>query len=58
MIGSQNPASFNPWPSERFAVNHPRWEPYAGKPHGADLWGLRLVSAWNSVACDGDRGKA
>jgi RNA-directed DNA polymerase len=22
-----------PWPSERFAVRHPRWEPYAGKPH-------------------------
>ena len=23
----------HPWPSERFAVIHPRWEPYAGKPH-------------------------
>jgi RNA-directed DNA polymerase len=22
-----------PWPSERFAVTHPRWEPYAGKSH-------------------------
>jgi len=21
------------WPSQRFAVTHPRWEPYAGKPH-------------------------
>src|SRR6201997_1804808 len=21
------------WPSDRFAVRHPRWEPYAGKPH-------------------------
>ena len=21
------------WPSKRFAVNHPRWEPYAGIPH-------------------------
>jgi RNA-directed DNA polymerase len=21
------------WPDARFAVNHPRWEPYAGKPH-------------------------
>jgi len=20
------------WPSDRFAVGHPRWEPYAGKP--------------------------
>ena len=20
-------------PSDRFAVTHPRWEPYAGKPH-------------------------
>jgi group II intron reverse transcriptase/maturase len=23
----------HPWPSVRFAVTHPRWEPYAGKPH-------------------------
>ncbi len=23
----------HPWPQERFAVKHPRWEPYAGKPH-------------------------
>ena len=23
----------NPWPRIRFAVTHPRWEPYAGKPH-------------------------
>jgi RNA-directed DNA polymerase len=23
----------HPWPSQRFAVTHPRWEPYAGKPH-------------------------
>jgi RNA-directed DNA polymerase len=22
-----------PWPSDRFSVRHPRWEPYAGKPH-------------------------
>jgi RNA-directed DNA polymerase len=22
----------HPWPSVRFAVKHPRWEPYAGKP--------------------------
>jgi hypothetical protein len=21
------------WPNQRFAVRHPRWEPYAGKPH-------------------------
>ncbi|HJT79254.1 MAG TPA: group II intron reverse transcriptase/maturase [Gemmataceae bacterium] len=21
------------WPEQRFAVTHPRWEPYAGKPH-------------------------
>jgi len=21
------------WPYQRFAVKHPRWEPYAGKPH-------------------------
>jgi RNA-directed DNA polymerase len=27
------PIILHPWPSERFAVRHPRWEPYAGKPH-------------------------
>src|ERR1700716_3197875 len=27
------PMIFHPWPSDRFAVTHPRWEPYAGKTH-------------------------
>jgi group II intron reverse transcriptase/maturase len=27
------PAILHPWPDRRFAVTHPRWEPYAGKPH-------------------------
>ena len=27
------PRILHPWPSARFAVRHPRWEPYAGKPH-------------------------
>jgi RNA-directed DNA polymerase len=27
------PRILHPWPSERFAVKHPRWEPYAGVPH-------------------------
>ncbi len=26
------PKILHPWPAERFAVKHPRWEPYAGKP--------------------------
>ena len=26
------PLILHPWPSDRFAVTHPRWEPYAGKP--------------------------
>jgi len=26
------PRVLHPWPSKRFAVNHPRWEPYAGVP--------------------------
>ena len=26
------PHILHPWPSDRFAVTHPRWEPYAGKP--------------------------
>ena len=27
------PRILHPWPQQRFAVKHPRWEPYAGKPH-------------------------
>ena len=27
------PRILHPWPEQRFAVKHPRWEPYAGKPH-------------------------
>jgi RNA-directed DNA polymerase len=26
------PIILHPWPSDRFAVTHPKWEPYAGKP--------------------------
>ena len=26
------PRVLHPWPRDRFAVKHPRWEPYAGKP--------------------------
>jgi RNA-directed DNA polymerase len=27
------PRTLHPWPEKRFAVRHPRWEPYAGIPH-------------------------
>jgi len=27
------PHILHPWPNQQFAVRHPRWEPYAGKPH-------------------------
>ena len=27
------PRILHPWPRERFAVRHPRWEPYAVIPH-------------------------
>jgi RNA-directed DNA polymerase len=27
------PRIIHPWPNQRFAVTHPRWEPYAGKSH-------------------------
>ena len=27
------PHILHPWPRQRFAVKHPRWEPYARKPH-------------------------
>jgi len=26
------PSTLHPWPDARFAVTHPRWEPYAGIP--------------------------
>jgi group II intron reverse transcriptase/maturase len=26
------PCILHPWPNQRFAVTHPRWAPYAGKP--------------------------
>jgi len=28
-----SPKILHPWPERRFAVKHPRWEPYAGIPH-------------------------
>ena len=28
------PRVLHPWPEQRFVVKHPRWEPYAGMPHG------------------------
>ena len=27
------PRILHPWPRDRFAVKHPRWEPYAGNLH-------------------------
>jgi hypothetical protein len=27
------PRILHPWPQQRFAVKHPRWEPYAGMLH-------------------------
>src|SRR5690348_14832215 len=27
------PRILHPWPQQRFAARHPRWEPYARKPH-------------------------
>jgi RNA-directed DNA polymerase len=27
------PRTLHPWPTQRFVVTHPRWEPGAGKPH-------------------------
>jgi hypothetical protein len=26
------PRILHPWPEQRFAVKHPRWQPYAGMP--------------------------
>jgi len=38
------PTILHPWPSDRFAVTHPRWEPYAGKPHVRICAGGREVT--------------
>ena len=35
-----------------------QWEPDDARVSRPVVRELRLVSAWNSVACDGDRGKA
>ena len=43
------PRILHPWPNQRFAVKHPRWEPYAGKPHVRFCAGCALKSALNSV---------
>ncbi len=36
------PRITHPWPSQRFAVRHPRWEPGAGIPHA----GICAGGAW------------
>jgi hypothetical protein len=52
------PPILHPWPSQRFAVKHPREEPGALAAHAGICAGCALESAWSSVAWDGDRGKA
>ena len=37
------PRILHPWPQQRFAVRHPRWEPYAGVPQRTVLCGGRPV---------------
>jgi RNA-directed DNA polymerase len=44
------PRITHPWPEQRFAVIHPRWEPDARIGHVRFCAGLRLASALNSVA--------
>ena len=36
------PRILHPWPNQRFAVKHPRWEPDAGNAARPVLCGLRL----------------
>jgi RNA-directed DNA polymerase len=38
------PRILHPWPDKRFAVTHPRWEPYAGKAACTDLSGGHEVT--------------
>ena len=45
-------------PSVRFAVTHPRWEPYAGKPH-VRIWagGARQLASLPLRRCSGSPGR-
>ena len=54
------PIILHPWPSDRFAVTHPRWKPYAGKPPVRLCAGGRSVTSvptastfrsWRGTAC-------
>src|SRR4030081_3610002 len=49
------PHILHPWPNRRFAVRHPRWEPYAGKAARPDLCGgcsaMSIPTATERVAC-------
>src|SRR2546426_6660347 len=47
------PIVLHPWPSARFAVTHPRWEPYAGKPH-VRFWagGVRCNERFAEIAAE------
>src|SRR3989454_5341190 len=56
------PRILHPWPNQRFAVTHPRWEPYAGKPHVRICAGGRGVThvptaTTLDVACAGSRSR-
>jgi hypothetical protein len=49
------PIILHPWPSDRFAVTHQRWEPYAGKPHvrfcaGGSVMGVPTASVRSCFA--------
>ena len=47
------PIILHPWPSECFAVTHPRWEPYAGKPpYGSMRGALSNASPRRCFCCD------
>ena len=50
------PKILHPWPSQRFAVRHPRWEPYARNAARTDLCGGRsAMSVPTAIAGDLDR---
>jgi RNA-directed DNA polymerase len=44
------PRVLHPWPSKRFAVRHPRWEPYARIGPVRFCAGCAVQVRWNSVA--------
>ncbi len=43
------PRILHPWPEQRFAVKHPRWEPYAEMPSYGSVGGRSVISVSTAI---------